>query len=450
MSLHDLITSKKLARESIAFASSKTVCGWGQIISWTEQLTLRLSPFTRKRVGLIMRPDGVSFACLAALDKLECDTVLLGASSDAKYREQIVREFFLTALIDPCVGWNAAAPIVDTFNPVVTKDGQGRVIILTSGTTGKPKGVQHTWRTLLRPSRSGACGDLPVWFSSYALHLYAGLQVACQSMVDSGTFVYTSGPNDFVGIPNLFRKYGVQYAAGTPSFWRRICLFSDRDIAFGTGIKQITLGGEVVDQNILDKLKNLFPKVRLVHIYATTELGRCFSVTDGRAGFPLRFCDKVSADGIQLKIHDGQLYVRSANAMVGYDESAARQDTIDDWFATGDLVTVEEDRVHFSGRASDIINVGGNKIKPLDVENVIRNVKDVLDVRVYPQKSTLVGNLVACDVVTVEERDEEQIKSAIISDCHQHFSAYHVPRFINFVDHIELSNAGKIIRRWSI
>ena len=86
----------------------------------------------------------------------------------------------------------------------------------------------------------------------------------------------------------------------------------------------------------------------------------------------------------------------------------------------------------------------------MDVENVIRNVKDVLDVRVYPQKSTLVGNLVACDVVTVEGRDEEQVRSAIISDCHQHFGAYHVPRFVNFVDHIELSDAGKMIRRWSI
>jgi acyl-coenzyme A synthetase/AMP-(fatty) acid ligase len=356
----------------------------------------------------------------------------------------------LTALIEPCLAGNSAEPIVDTFNPVVTKDGQGHVIILTSGTTGKPKGVQHTWESLLRPSRSGACGDSPVWFSSYALHLYAGLQVACQSMVDSGTFVYSFGPNDFANVPNLFKKYGVQYAAGTPSFWRRVCLFFDRESIFGPEIKQITLGGEVIDQNILNKLKSLFPQVRLVHIYATTELGRCFSVTDGEAGFPLRFCDKVSADGIQLKICDGQLYVRSANAMVGYDESAPRQETVDDWFASGDLVTVEGDRVHFSGRVSDIINVGGNKVSPLEVEKSIRNVEGVLDVRVYPQKSTLVGNLVACEVVAAPELDVEQMKNSILSHCHKQFGAYHVPRFINFVDHIELSEAGKMVRRWSI
>jgi hypothetical protein len=82
---------------------------------------------------------------------------------------------------------------------------------------------------------------------------------------------------------------------------------------------QVTLGGEVVDQQILDSLRRTFPHARIVHIYATTELGRCFSVTDGRAGFPARYLTEPTADGVVLGVEDGELVVRSANAMEGYE-----------------------------------------------------------------------------------------------------------------------------------
>ena len=96
-------------------------------------------------------------------------------------------------------------------------------------------------------------------------------------------------------------------------------MFAKSDLLAQLPIVQITLGGEVVDQAVLDRLKNAFPKSRLVHIYATTEMGRCFSVNDGLAGFPASYLKAPLPDGVELKIEDGQLMIRSANSMRMYD-----------------------------------------------------------------------------------------------------------------------------------
>ena len=81
---------------------------------------------------------------------------------------------------------------------------------------------------------------------------------------------------------------------------------------------QITLGGEAVDQDLLDRLHAAFPHARLTHIYASTEMGVCFSVRDGKAGFPADYLSDRSLP-CQLRIaSDGELEIRSKRAMVGY------------------------------------------------------------------------------------------------------------------------------------
>ena len=201
------------------------------------------------------------------------------------------------------------------------------------------------------------------------------------------------------------------------------------------------MGGEAVDQATLDSLQRLFPSIRIVHIYATTELGRCFSVTDGLAGFPARFLDCVSPDGVEIRIDNGELIVKSSNAMRRYDQAADYKH--DAWFSTGDLVSREGERVLFVGRKTDIINVGGNKVHPVEVERVIRHVPGVAEVRVYGKTSSLVGQLVACDLVVANGFEAAEVEQAVRAKTRDELVSFQRPRLISIVKEVPLTSAGK-------
>jgi acyl-CoA synthetase (AMP-forming)/AMP-acid ligase II len=214
----------------------------------------------------------------------------------------------------------------------------------------------------------------------------------------------------------------------------------------GLNPAQITLGGEVVDQSILDYLRKCFPKARIVHIYATTELGRCFSVTDGMEGFPDKFLQDPSPEGVEMQIREGELLVRSSNAMKGYGFNSLPTNPERGWFTTGDLVATVGDRVVFTGRKNDIINVGGNKVHPLEVERVIRSVPGVCEIRVFAKRSSIFGQLVACDIVSDKSWNNRELEDAVQRICKAKLSAHQRPRVIRIVDRIELSPAQKIVR----
>jgi len=267
-----------------------------------------------------------------------------------------------------------------------------------------------------------------------------------QCFVDRGTLAVPDLEMDPPSITQFMSTTGVQFVSATPSYWRRLLIFSDPHLLKSIPLAQITLGGEVVDQPTLDKLKQYFPKSRLVHIYATTELGRCFSVSDGLTGFPASYLSTVLHDGVELKVQESELLVRSPNAMRMYDPYSSHQAPAADWFATGDLVEIKGDRVQFVGRKSDMINVAGSKVYPAEVERVIRTIPGVSDVRVFGKASSVAGELVACEIVPENGQEPGPLKEAVIQICRSKLASHQQPRFIKFVDRIDLSLAGKAIR----
>src|SRR5262249_43982554 len=129
--------------------------------------------------------------------------------------------------------------------------------------------------------------------------------------------------------------------------------------------------GEVADQAILDNLRSVYPRADIVHAYASTEAGVGFEVTDGLEGFPASVLGR-RADGVELKLQDGSLRIRSDRTAVRYIGRQTSSLTDADGFVdTGDMVESRNERYYFLGRKGGLINVGGLKVHPEEVEAVI-------------------------------------------------------------------------------
>jgi acyl-CoA synthetase (AMP-forming)/AMP-acid ligase II len=447
-SFRDLVCDCSRFADQDAIVTARRTVSWGALADLNHGLIETLGGLAVHRVGLCFRPIAESFGALAALDALAVDTFLLDGDAPPNKLVELASRFALAALVIPLeANKDRIVEIRTGADRAEPGCGSSTITILTSGTTGISKAARHTWSSLSRPVRRDPSHRGARWLLTYRPNLYAGLQVILQGLINSGTVVVADPGCEARAVAELMLATRVDHVSATPSYWRWLLLLAPREIIGRVKLTQITLGGEVADQQILDALKLQFPAARLAHVYATTELGRCFSVTDGKAGFPASFLSAVSPDGIELRDDQGELLVRSANAMKSYDRLSGLSWSDSDWIATGDLIEQRGDRVYFVGRKTDLINVGGNKVHPTEVEGVVREVPGVADVIAYGEKSSIVGELVACDVVPRLGQEAESLRTSVDRHCAARLAPHQRPRFVHIVDTIPLSHSGKKKRR---
>lgn len=406
-----------------------------------------LSPWRGLALGIELPESAVGVACLMACEQLQCQAYLFPFEVSAAERQRIHEVFRLSAMCR----WGAGELEIETTG-TNESTGEPGVVILTSGTEGPPKAIRHTWQSLLKTVRGrddrtkpGPWDKPSCWFMGFRLSLYAGLQVLGQGLVEQGTVVIPGSSSTADEVLTLMQASGVTHASATPSYWRRLLVFADEQGMRSLSLRQITLGGEAADQALLDSLIRLYPQARITHIYATTELGRCFAISDGRAGFPEKLLRAGEIPGVELRVAGGELWARSIHAAPATDSAEpSRAGTSElPWIATGDLVTIADGRVQFTGRKSELINVGGNKVHPTVVEQVIRAVPGVRDAIVFGQPSSIAGFLVACQVVPDEGIDWDPLRAQILESCHARLRRHEVPRLIEAVREIALTPAGK-------
>jgi acyl-coenzyme A synthetase/AMP-(fatty) acid ligase len=323
--------------------------------------------------------------------------------------------------------------------------GEGGIVILTTGTTGVPKAVLHDWGRLLAQVRMADSSQSRAWALLYPLNHFAGLQVLLH-VVKNGLTLAIPRDRQFSNVWECLLRNRVDSVSATPTFWR---MFTGQLSAIQAGqlsLRQITLGGEPVGEGILSRLRQLFPEARITQVFATTEIGSCFAVSDGRPGFPAEFLEG-SIGNVQLTIRDGQLYVRTATGMVAYVDGSPPPETAgDDWMATGDLVEICDGRVHFLGRKGEVLNVGGVKVYPPTVEEQIRKVNGVRDVRVYGKPNPIAGQIVAADLELSDGADADAVLVSVRQVCRATLNRYEQPRELRVVSELRRSNE-KLIRR---
>lgn len=320
-----------------------------------------------------------------------------------------------------------------------------RWLFATSGTTGAPKIVSHSLASLARTTRtSSGSGAMPVWAMLYDFARFAGMQVLLQSVLSGAILIV---PDSELSLDQQLAQLagaGVTHVSATPTLWRKIVMTPN---AGRLALRQITLGGEIADARILSTLKATFPAGRIVHIFASTEAGVGFSVSDGQPGFPASYLEKPPS-GVEIRIHDGCLQIRNPLVVRTYVGGPGEFADVDGWVATGDVVEVAGDRVYFLGRADGAINVGGNKVIPEEVEGVLLGHQAVSAARVFGHRNPIVGALVAAEVQLTESPDLGATAAATLrAYCAERLPAHKVPALIRVVDRIAASSAGKTARR---
>ena len=209
----------------------------------------------------------------------------------------------------------------------------------------------------------------------------------------------------------------------------------------------VRLSGEIVDDSLIRALSIAYPRAHITQAYASTEAGVVFEVEDEQAGFPSRYFD-AELDGVALKLVDGSLRVRSGGTALGYLGPGA-QSLFDEegYVDTGDLIQRAGARCYFSGRRGGIINIGGAKVHPEEVEAVINSLSGVKECLVKARRNPITGFLIVADVVLKPGVvGTAQLKDEIMSACARDLAPHKAPALISFVQKLPMTSAGKLAR----
>lgn len=300
------------------------------------------------------------------------------------------------------------------------------ITLFTSGTTGLPKKVKHTFNSLTRAVKTGERFRQDVWGLAYNPTHVAGLQVLFQAMMNQNPVINLFGGNrDFIF--SQIGKYNITNLSATPTFYR---LLLPAGPVF-PNVRQLTSGGEKFSTTVLNQVRAIFPNAAITNVYASTEAGSLFSSRGETFYIKDEFLPWVMIDKDELLLH---------RTLVGQSDDIPMEG---DWYRSGDMIEIISEnplQFRFLARKNEMINVGGQKVNPEEVEEVILELADIIDARVFGRKNSVTGNILYCEVVAHNPEINESSIRRMLSG---RLQEYKIPRIIRFVDKIDQTRTGK-------
>lgn len=327
--------------------------------------------------------------------------------------------------------------IVNKYLLGLNKENKPGLIIYTSGTVGIPKGAVHNAEALL--SRFLKIRKPYHTLGSLLFDHIGGIDVLFTTLSSGGTFVVA---NDFSSkqICRLIEKNRVELFPATATLLKMILLSEDFARHDFSSVKVIAYGSEIMPEILLARLQSIFPNAILKQTFGMTELGTLSTTSRSSNSTYLKFMGKE-----QIRIVDNRLFIKAPGSMMGYINAPNPIDS-NGWMDTEDEVEVDGEWMRILGRQTDIINIGGQKVYPSEVESVISELPSIREVTVLGEKNMLTGSIVTAHVSLTDDIDDNEIRKIIRQHCREKLAPYKVPQKIVLSKHPSYNYRFKKVR----
>jgi long-chain acyl-CoA synthetase len=312
------------------------------------------------------------------------------------------------------------------------------LVLFSSGSTGKPKAILHDLTLMLRKYQGHRPSNRIICF--LLLDHIGGVNTLFHTLSHGGTIIPVTDRSP-AAVCRMIEDHRAEILPTSPSFLNLLLLsgaYSDHDLR---SLRIITYGTELMPATTLKRLREALPTIDLRQTYGLSEVGilQSKSRPDGSLWV------KVGGDGYETKILDGVLWIRAASAMMGYLNAPSAFDA-EGWFNTDDVVEQEGEWLRFLGRRSEIINTGGLKVYPAEVEAVLLDMPGVLDATVRGQPNELLGQIVSARVTLAEPESPVLFKTRMRKFCHGRIPQHMVPARVEILDRVQHNERFKRTR----
>lgn len=311
------------------------------------------------------------------------------------------------------------------------------LVLFSSGSTGKPKAMVHDLDTLISSFEAKKPRKLNMLLFLLFDHI-GGINTLLNILATLSTAIIPRQRNSDE-ICALIEKYKISVLPSNPTFLNLILMSNAYKKYNLSSLKMITYGTETMSESLLARLKATFKKVKFLQTFGTSETGILNTSSKSSSSTYIKLNDA------EYKIVNGELWIKSKTQILGY-LNAGMSAFKDGWFKTGDLVLRDAEYLKIVGRLKELINIGGKKALPSEIESVIMELENIADCVVYGEKNAITGQSVSCDVVLKSDMAKDELKKLIRSTCASKLERYKIPSKINVVEKIAFTKRFKKVR----
>ena len=312
------------------------------------------------------------------------------------------------------------------------------LILFSSGSTGAPKAMIHNLDTLV-----DSYGDKKQKQINMLVFLMfdqiGGINTLLNILSMNATMIIPQNRNAD-DICKLIEEYKIAVLPSSPTFLNLILINRSYEKYDLSSLRMITYGTETMPEGLLNRLKAVFSKVKFLQTFGTSETG--IAATSSKSSNSTFM--KIDDENLEYKIVDGELWLKSKTRILGYLNADMDSFTDDGWFKTGALAQQSEDGfIKIIGRSKEIINVGGQKVLPCEVESVLLGMDEIEDCLVYGEQNAITGQSVSCDVVLKHGIDDSGFKILVRKFCKDKLDNFKIPTRVNVVQKTEFTERFK-------
>ena len=307
---------------------------------------------------------------------------------------------------------------------ILRKRAHPGLVLFSSGSTGEPKGAVHDLVPMLEKFKVRRETKRMLTF---LLFDHIGGFNTLLYILSNGGCVVMVGDRSPDAVLRTVEKHRVQILPTSPSFLNMVLLSEAHARYDLASLERITYGTEVMPESTLKAIHSALPGVSLQQTYGLSEVG----ILRSKSRSPDSLWVKIGGEGFQTRVVDGMLQIKAESAMLGY-LNAPSPFTEEGWFMTGDEVEVDGEYFLIKGRRSEIINVGGQKVYPAEVESVLSQMEGVLDVVVSGKKNPILGQMVTARINLANGESEKEFVKRMRLFCKGRLQSFQIPQQVTF------------------